>query len=481
MYTMKRIILIGLALFCFSNARAQEEKLWTLQECVKVALENNLNVRRSFYNVENFKIGLLQSKMALLPTLNMGSSYAKNFGRALNPVTNSFINRNSNNLNLQATSSLTLFNGFRLQNTWRQSSQDLAASGQDLEKAKNDVIINVVTLFVNVIFNQELYDNATYQLNSSKQQLDRITRQVQAGALPKGDQLNQEAQVATNEVNLVNQENTLNLSLLQLKQALQLPGFTPMRVQAPEVQPEDLVLEESPEAIYSVALQRMPEIKSAQLKVQSAQLAWKANRGGLYPRLTLNGSAASNYSSASDNPRTAFDGTFSPTPNPIGLVEGTTQQVFGFQPNTTVISNGYGELDQLQDNLFKSVNVSLTIPLFNGLQNRAGVQRASINREMASITEQETKNALRQTVETAYNDAVAAARSYAASLKQVAAREEAYRMAKQRYESGAINNFEYQISENDLFQAKSDLSRSKYNFIFRKKILDFYQGKPIDY
>lgn len=478
---MKRILLFALISLCYANANSQDEKLWTLQECVKLALENNLNVRRSFYNVENFKIGLFQSKMALLPTLNMGSSYAKNFGRALNPVTNSFVNRNSNNLNLQANSSLTLFNGFRLQNTLRQSSHDFAASGQDLEKAKNDVVINVVTLFVNVIFNQELYDNASYQLNSSKQQLERITQQVQAGSLPKGDQLNQEAQVATNEVNLVNQENALNLSLLQLKQALQLPGFTPMRVQAPEVQAEDLLLEESPEEIYEIALQRMPEIKSAQLKVESAQLAWKANKGGLYPRLSLNGSAASNYSSASDGPRTAFDGTFSQTPNPIGVVDGTAQQVFGLQPNTTVISNGYGELDQLQDNLFKSVNVSLTIPLFNGWQNRAGVQRAAINREIANISEQETKNALRQTVETAYNDAVAAARSYTASLKQVAAREEAYRMARQRYESGGINNFEYQISENDLFQAKSDLSRSKYNFIFKKKILDFYQGKPIDY
>ena len=315
---MKRILLFALISLCYANANSQDEKLWTLQECVKLALENNLNVRRSFYNVENFKIGLFQSKMALLPTLNMGSSYAKNFGRALNPVTNSFVNRNSNNLNLQANSSLTLFNGFRLQNTLRQSSHDFAASGQDLEKAKNDVVINVVTLFVNVIFNQELYDNASYQLNSSKQQLERITQQVQAGSLPKGDQLNQEAQVATNEVNLVNQENALNLSLLQLKQALQLPGFTPMRVQAPEVQAEDLLLEESPEEIYEIALQRMPEIKSAQLKVESAQLAWKANKGGLYPRLSLNGSAASNYSSASDGPRTAFDGTFSQTPNPIG-------------------------------------------------------------------------------------------------------------------------------------------------------------------
>ncbi len=457
------------------------DKEWTLQECVKVAIDNNLNVRKGIYNVEGFKVGLFQSKMAFLPTLNAGSSYGQNFGRALNPVTNSFINRNSNNINVQANTSLTLFNGLRLQNSFRQSMRDYEASEQDLEKAKNDVILNVVTLYVNVIFNQELYDNANYQLNSSQQQLERIKKQVEVGGLARGDELNQEAQVATNEVNLINQENALNFSLLQLKQAMQVPGNTPMRVQIPDLQLEDLILEDGPEITYQMALMNMPEVKSAQLKVESSQLALKASKGGLYPRLSLNGSAASNYSSASDVPRTAFDGTFTQTTQPIGVVGGTNFQVFGLQPGTTTIAEGYSESDQLKDNLFKSANISLTIPLFNGWQNRAGVQRAAINQEMANITAQETKNMLRQTIETAYNDAVASSKSYSASLKQVTAREEAYRMAKQRFELGAINYFEYQISENEMFQAKSDLARAKYDFIFKKKILDFYQGKPIDY
>lgn len=456
------------------------EKEWTLQECVKVALDNNLNVRRGVYNVESFKVGLLQSKMSFLPTLNAGSSYGQNYGRAVNPVSNTFVNRNSSNINVQGNSSLTLFNGLRLQNSFRQSQRDYEASEQDLEKAKNDVTINVVTLYVNVIFNQELYENANYQLNSSQQQLERIKKQVAAGGLPKGDELNQEAQVATNELNLINQENALNFSLLQLKQAMQLPGSTPMRVQVPDLELEDLILDASPEEAYQMALLNMPEIKSALLKVESADLALKASKGGLYPRLSLNGSAASNYSSASDIPFSIPTGPFTKTQ--IGLVEGTNEPVYSYsQQNSTLIAEGYGQRDQLKDNLFKQVNLSLTIPLFNGLQNRAGVQRAAISKEMADITAQETKNGLRQTIETAYNDALAASKSYSSSLRQVNAREEAYRMAKQRFELGAINYFEYQISENDLFQAKSDLARAKYNFIFKKKILDFYQGKPVDY
>lgn len=483
---MMRLFTIWLLVFItVLSASAQSEnpeKEWTLKECVKVALDNNLNVRRGLYNVESFKVGLFQSKMAFLPSLNAGSSYGQNFGRALNPVTNLYINRNSTAINVQATSSLTLFNGLRLQNSFRQSQREYQASEQDLEKAKNDVIINVVTLYVNVIFNQELYENANYQLNSSEQQLERIKKQVAAGGLPKGDELNQEAQVATNEVNLVNQENALNFSFLQLKQAMQLPGSTPMKVQVPDLQLEDLILEDSPEVAYEIALNNMPEIKSALLKVESAELALKASKGGLYPRLSLNGSAASNYSSASDVPRTTVTGVV-PSTTPVGLVnvQGNSYNVFGFEPVTSVISEGYGTSDQLKDNLFKQVNLSLSIPIFNGWQNRSNVQRAAISKEMADITVQETKNGLRQTIETAYNDALAASKSYSSSLRQVNAREEAYRMSQQRFELGAINYFEYQISENDLFRAKSDLARAKYNFIFKKKVLDFYQGKPIDY
>ncbi len=482
---MKRVVLLQiLFLSILSQLYAQEaSKQYSLQECVDIALEKNLRVKRSLYGIESSKINLLQSKMSFLPTLNGGSTYGQNYGRALNPVTNSFANRNSNTLNLQANSSLTLFNGLRLQNTFRQSVADYDASNEDFSKAKNDVIINVVTLYTNVIFNKELFGNAKYQLSSSEQQLDRIKRQVLAGALPKSNELNQEAQVATNEVNLINQENALNLSLLQLKQAMQLPGSTPFDVTIPELETEDLVLEQTPEEVYSIALQTMPEIKSALLRVQSAQLGLKASKGNLYPRLSVNANATSNYASISDQARYALDADTPPSlsTSPIGLTKPSNEQVYSFVPSTKLISEGYSQREQLKDNVFRSFSFQLSIPVFNGLQTRSAVQRAAINQELATISKQETENTLRQTIETAYNDAYSAAKSYTASLKQVNAREEAYRMNKQRFDLGALSYVEYQISENDLFQAKSDLTRAKYNFIFKKKVLDFYQGKTISY
>ncbi len=486
---MRRVLL---ALFVFVGsavpALAQAPKQLTLPECVDVALQNNLRVRRSVYNVESFNVTRFQSMMNFLPTLNLGGSYGLNYGRSINPVTNSFVSRNGNSINAQINSTWTLFNGFRITNTFRQSRKDLDAANQDLEKAKNDVIINVVTLYINVIFNKELYENNKYQLASSQQQLDRIKRQVAAGALPLSNQLTQEAQVSTNEVNLINQENALNLSLLQLKQAMQVPASEEMDVVVPELQLEDLILDQTPNEIYAISVKTMPEIKSALLKVESAQLALSAAKGNLYPRITANGSGFTNYSSLNRNTQTitGFDRSASPdkavgfVPVPTTLSPTGYVDVFQYSPIYGPVEK-YTETEQLRDNISKQFSLQLTIPIFNNWSARANVQRAAIQTELARINELETQNTLRQTIESAFNDANAAAKTYAASVKQVSAREEAYRMVLQRFELGAANFVEKQIAENDLFQSRSDLTRAKYNFIFRKKILDFYQGKKIEY
>ena len=476
---MKRIVLTKiLCLLLVSGLYAQESpKQYTLQECVDIALEKNLRVKRNLYGIESSKINKTQSFMAFFPTVNAGGAYGQNYGRNLNPVTNSFVNRNSTTTNAQLTGSVTLFNGLRIQNTFRQNSADYDASNQDFLKAKNDVIINVVTLYTSVIFNKELFGNTKYQLSSSQQQLERIKKQVAAGSLPKSNELNQEAQVATNEVNLINQENALNLSMLQLKQSMQLPGSTPLDVVIPDLQTEDLILEQTPEEVYDIALQTMPEIKSAILRVQSAEFALKASKGSLYPRISLNGSAQSNSSDLTTKFKTF--GTFRLSDEPIGIVKATNDPVYTFLPDGT--SEKYSHSAQLKDNIYKVANIQLTIPVFNVFQTRSAVQRAAVNTELARITKQETENTLRQTIESAYNDAFSASKTYAASLKQVNAREEAYRMNKQRFDLGSLSYVEYQISENDLFQAKSDLTRAKYNFIFKKKVLDFYQGKTISY
>ncbi len=478
---MRKVLLLFITVLTGAMGYGQEARTLTLKECVDIALEKNLRIKRSIYNVETFRANMMQAKGAFLPSFNGSASYANNYGRALNPTSNLFVDKNSTTISPSLNSSLTIFNGLRIQNTFRQNQRDILAADYDLQKAKNDAILNVVTLYTNVIFNQELFENAKYQLNSSQQQLDRIKKQVEAGALSVSNQLNQEALVATNELNAINQENVLNLSVLQLKQAMQMPASESIQVEIPDLQMEDLILDKNAEAIYQIATQSMPEMRSALLKVESANLALKASRGNYLPRLTLNGSVSSNSSSLNSHNSFVPDGTYTTGSTPIGVALPSNDNVYALTPGGQLVQSEYTHKDQLGDNIFKNLSFQLTIPILNGFSTRANVQRNIINQELANVAVKETENTLRQSIETAYNDAAASARSYSSSVKQVNAQQEAYRMNKQRFEVGALNIIEYQVSENDLFRAKSDLTRAKYNFIFKKKVLDFYQGKPIDY
>lgn len=459
---------------------------WTLKQCIDYAIANNLGVQRSTYNVQANEVNYTQSKMNFFPNLNANVSYGYNWGRSVNPVTNQFTTSEINYLSPGVSSSVTIFNGLRIQSILKQSARDYQASQEDLQKAKNDLTLNIASLFVNVIFSKEQLANAKSQLSSSQQQLDRTKKQVEAGALPKSNELNLDAQVATNELNVITRENALNLSLLQLKQALQLPASTPLDVVEPDVNIEDLVLDQSRDQIYEIARATLPEVKSASLKMQSADYAVKATRGNLYPRLTLSGSVNSNYSSASDREHFVPDGG-DPTPTypQIGVVGGPGgTPVYSSDPvmvPSGTIEDSYGRRQQLEDNIFRQVSLGLQIPIFNALQSKTAYQRSVINRQLAEISAKEIDNTLRQNVESAYNEALAASKTYNSSLRQVNAREEAYRMTKQRFDIGAVPYVEYQVAENDLFQAKSDLVRAKYDFILKKKVLDFYQGKPIEY
>ena len=463
---------------------SQDKKIWTLKECIYYALQNNLNVKRSLLTVENSQIGLTQSKLQMLPSLNGGSTFGYNWGRSIDPTTNLFSTQRINSFNLNASSSVILFNGFRLLNTYRQSDLDNAASKEDFAKAKNDVILSVITFYTNVIFNKELFSNAESQLATTTQQLERTRKLAEAGSVPRGNVLDLEAQQATNELNLINRENALNLSLLQLKQALQFSASTPMEIEVPQLDiGTELLLTETSEQIYDAARQTLPEVKSAQLKLQSSTLALKATRGSLYPRLSLNGNLFSNYSSAADRQRFIRDGgTPTTVSQQIGYLQGTNTPVISDVqvPSGQVVEN-YPLQNQITDNISRALSLSLQVPIFNGYQVRSNVQRSMVSNQQAVINLQDTENTLRRLVETAYNDALAASKTYQSATKQVSARDEAFRMSKQRFDNGAVNFVDYQVSENALFQAKSDLVRAKYDFIFKKKVLDFYQGKPIEF
>jgi outer membrane protein len=249
-----------------------------------------------------------------------------------------------------------------------------------------------------------------------------------------------------------------------------------MDVELPQVNIENqLDINKTVDEIFDIATMTMPEIKAAELRKKSSVYGYKAAKGNFYPRLSVNAS----YSTIYSDQRQQFQADGGSAPTSIGYVQGTGT------PVVRDVSTGSfyvpGISDQFVDNRGRSVGVSLQIPIFNGLSTRSTMKRAVINSELANITFQETSNTLRQTVETAYNNALAAVKTYQSTERQVKARDEAFRMAKQRYNLGAVNFVDYQVAENNLFQAESDLLRAKYDFIFRKKVLDFYQGLPLDF
>ncbi len=457
-------------------------KVYTLKECIEIALQNNLTVKRSVLGLKNADVTLDQSKYTMLPTINMSGSSGSNYGRSVDPTTNQFIDQKIDNTNINANASLLLFNAFRVLNGIRQSINDKAAAENDLTKAKNDVILTVITLYTSVIFNQELFQNAQFQLKTTQQQLERTKKLEQAGSVPLGNVLDLEAQNATNELNLIQRENTYNLSLLQLKQSLQLPASTPLEIEVPALSVEDQVLDKTTEQIYDIARQNMPEIKAAVYRTESANFGLKSARASFYPRLSLTAGAFTNYSSAAK----VFNGFTVVDPNPvIGYIgadpNNVLNQVKSTSPSvqTKLVEKPFS--NQFTDNVSKSISLGLTIPIFNSYNARANVLRSKVTKEQATINLTDAENKLRQAIETAFNDASAATKTFAASAKAVKAREEAFRMTKQRYDAGASNYVDYQVSENNLFQAKSDQVRAKYDLIFKKKVLDFYQGKPIDY
>jgi outer membrane protein len=475
---MKRLVLV-LSVVAGTAFGQQAKKIWTLRELVDYAVSSNLTVKRGNYGVRTGEINYLQSKMTMLPSLNANANYGFNWGRNIDPTTNLFVEERINSINASLSSSLLLWNGFRLFYSVKQNEAELEAINEDLIKSRNDVILNVITLYLTVIFNKELYANAQYQLKSTGEQLERTRKLVEAGSLPVSDVLNLEAQYATNELNLIQRENALNLSLLQLKQALQLPASTDMDVELLEVDLADPTITKTADEIFEIAMLSMPEIKAARLRQKSSLFALRSTRGNYYPRLTLSGSLSTLYSSA--RKEAILDGS-TVIPTEIGyLLSNPTELVY-----TDVVVNQFsfqtiGYQEQFRNNLGKGLGFNLQIPIFNGFQTRSAVQRAAINRELADISLLENENRLRQSVETAYNDALAAAKTYQSAQKQLSARYEAFRMTKQRFELGAVNFVEYQVAENDLFQSQSDLLRAKYDFIFRKKILDFYQGLPLEF
>ena len=451
-------------------------KPWTLQQCIEYALKNNIQIKQNILNEKLSEASLLQNKAQLLPNLSGSISNSYNNGKKVDPFTNSFVTGDwTQSMNYSLSTSVTLFGGFQTLNLIKQSKYDMLASQQDVLKMQNDVSLNIASAYLQILFAQELLVAAQSQSDITKLQADRIQKIVDVGNLPKENLLNIQAQLASEEVNAVNAENNLSLSSLNLIQMLNLDTVQNFSIAKPELSlPSETMLNTTAGQIYDAALTRQPEIKSAEFKLKSSEKGIPIARAGMFPRLSLSASYGSGYSGAS----TQAIGL--PSLNGYFLNGDTTSSGdYVYSPDYSYTTETTPFNTQLDNNLNRSVGFYLTVPLFNNLQTYTAVTRAKISRENSVLALQLEKNNLRQKIQQSYNDASSSLKKYQASKKAVDAMEESFKYMEQKFNVGAATSTEYSDSKNKLIKAKSDMLQAKYDYVFKLKVLDFYQGKPI--
>jgi outer membrane protein len=444
----KRLFAIAVVLatvLSVGAVRAQDE--WTLDRCIGHALENNIQIKQSALQQESARLDKSQALAGMFPNLNASASYNANFGRSIDPVSNDFVSEQVNSNNYGIQSSVTLFNAFRLLNSFKQSQIDLLAAEYDLQGLSNDISMNIATAFMQIMFNEELLMVVQEQMDVTAEQLERTRKLVDSGSLPAGNLYDVQAQLASNELQVVNAENALSASILLLKQILNLQASEGFKIKRPDTEvPLGSLEGRTVGTIYDQALSNWPQIKAREARLESARKGEKIAFATYTPSLSGSGSVFTRWS----------DATF------LGIP-----------------ADPYGT--QLDQNLSESIGLSLSIPLFNGLRSRTSVAKSRLSTINAELQLQDQKNQLYSSVQQAYNDASAAKRQFDASDKSVKAMEKAFEYAEQRYQVGMMNSLEFNTASNNLARARSELLRAKFDYIFKMKVLDFYQGKPITF
>ncbi|WP_128545964.1 TolC family protein [Larkinella soli] len=459
---------------------------FSLRQCIDIALKNNLQIKQSELNVQGSNLQLKQAKMNLLPNLQAFANQSFSSGRNINPGTNEFVESSISSNNYQLTSAVTLFNGMALQNTIKQFNLLFQSNQQNLLATQNTVALTVVQNYLNVLTFQEQLDIARRQVETSQGQLQRTEKLVNAGTLAEAQLYDLRAQVANDELAVVNAQNNLDLAKLALLQAMNLSATTPNGTPAPEtieVERYDLpdpTLEPysaNAQQVYENALQFMPDIKAAELRVRSDAAGVAAARGGLYPTLSISGSLSTLYSNVGLQ-RQIEDGV-TQIPQTILLPDGTQQQIFILAKNFRSEKFSYGQ--QLNNNLNRGLSLNLSIPIFGRYQARNRIVNATITQKSSEIIADNARLTLRQNIETAYTSMVAAGRRYRTTQVQVESLEKAFQAAESRFNAGALNSVDYSIAKNNLDRARANLVQAKFDYIFRTKILDFYQNKPLSF
>ncbi|MCK4663107.1 MAG: TolC family protein [Bacteroidales bacterium] len=464
-----QFLIFALTISFISNA----QQVWTLEQCINYALQNNIQLKQQKLNAEYNKNIYSQSKTERLPNLNAFADQNLSFGRSVDPYTNEFSDDNVKSNNFGISSSVTIFKGLQNYYTIKQNHFNLLASLSDVDKIKNDISLNIVSTYLQILFNKELVKIAENQLAITKQQTERTKKLIDAGSLAKGSLFEMQAQESSEELSVINAKNQLDISLLVLTQLLEFDSVGSFNINVPDFpELEEIKTLYSVEQIYSEAINTLPQIKSSEYKLKSAEKGLLVARGTMYPTLSFR----ANYGTGYSNARYKYiDGI--PETTIIGQTETSGESVIADYP--TYIQQDYSFGNQFKDNASTSLSFNLNIPIFNRFQTKTNTNNAHINVLNQKHNLQLSKNQLYKDIQQAYADSQASLRKHIASKKSVTSNEESFRYTQQKFDVGLVNSVDYNIAKNNLTKAKSELLQAKYEYIFKTKILDFYKGIPI--
>ncbi|MFD0863628.1 TolC family protein [Sungkyunkwania multivorans] len=435
----KNRITIVLLSLTFGLIQAQQKK-WTLHECVEYALENNITIKQAELDLESIELDKIDALGNFLPSLNGRASLTESIGLGTNPTTGVLENQAVMSVSPGLFSSVTLFDGLRNLNRLNRAKLSAIANQYRLDDIKDDIRLFVANAYLRVVSDRESLKVQQAQYESTKQDLQRTKELVDAGIVPEGDLFEIEATAATQEQSIVNAENTLRISKISLAQLLLITDYESFDISEEDyLVPASTIFDVSPKGVYEKALTFRNDIKLSQSNVELAEKDVKISKGASYPTL----SAFMNYNTRwADNIN-------------LGFVE----QFWTFD------GMSYG--------------LQLDIPIFNGFANKNAIKRSQINLERSKLQLQQDKLDLEATVNQAYTDAIGAAKTYEAAQKTLKARKTAFGYSQERFNVGLLNSFDFNQSKQAVVQAEAQVVRSKYDYIFRLKVLEFYFGIPI--
>jgi outer membrane protein len=475
---MKQLYIL-MAFFCSGSALnsqtlTTDNSRLTLKQCVEAAIDNNLQVRQAAWQSQSDQIIYKQAKATQLPYIGGAVNHGVNQGRSIDPFTNSYANQQINFANYSINTSVTIWNGSSIRNNIRQNELNAKASEMDWQQAKDNITINVILAYLQVLNNEEQMAIAKNQLEVTRTQVKRLETLNESGAISPSLLFDLKGQMANDELNLINVKNALESAKISLSQLMNLPYRSDWQLEKIETTDTKLY-DGTPENIYQAATQQLAVIKAADFRKQSADKRFLSTKAQMLPTLSFNGGFGTNYSSVAS--RQELLNTADVATSSYVNVSGSKLPVFAPQSNYANRKITYG--DQWTNNFNSSLSLGLQIPILNGLRARSNMNQAKVLQKRTEFEAGTVKTQVRQAIDQAYVNMNSAFERLQTLARQLTDFTQSFKAAEVRFTAGVNTSVEYTIAKNNADRANANYVAAKYDYLLRIKILDFYQGKQL--